>query len=430
MKTIAVTRAELRQVVASFLAFFFLLTSTSLLRPVREEMGIAGGAERLPWLFTATFLVTLVVTPVFGTIVSRLPRRRIALVSYRTAVVCLLAFFAALHAGLPRIAVGKAFFVWLSVYNLFVVSVFWSLMVDTFSAEQAKRLFGLIAAGGTAGAIAGPLITHALVSLLGATNLFLVAALFLEVAVHSVRRVSASAAWREVPGQVRDRDAPVGGSPLAGLRHIARSSYLLGICLVLLFFTATSTFVYLEQAHILQRTTMDPAERTRFFAKCDIAVNVATLLLQLLCTGGLLRRVGLFAGLALVPVLTAAGMWVLAASPTLWVVATVQALRRAAHYAIDRPAREILFTGVPAEDRYKSKNFIDTFVYRGGDAASAWLDSALRTVGLGLTTVALVAFAIAACWVVVVARLARSFDRRRATQTRMTVAAERVRASS
>jgi len=381
----------------AFAYFFLLLASYYILRPLRDEMGIAGGVAQLPWVFTGTFVAMLAAVPLFGFITARLPRRQFLPLAYGFFILNLLLFYAAFQIEGWHAVTARAFFIWVSVFNLFVVSVFWSFMVDLFSAEQGKRLFGLIAAGGTAGAIAGPLLTALLAAALGPVQLLPVSALLLAGAILCIRQLNRWAGTQPA-ATVRASEAPLGGSVLAGLTTILRSPYLLGIGLFLLLFTTLSTFLYFEQAHIVARSLAGAAERTRFFALLDLAVNMLTVLLQLLVTSRLLARLGVAGTLLLVPLLSAFGFALLALAPGVGLLAGFQALRRAGDYALTRPARELLFTVVDRATKYKAKNVLDTLVYRGGDALSGWLFAALQGLGFGLAAIAWLAVALAGIW--------------------------------
>lgn len=386
---------ELPALRLAFAYFFFLLCGYYILRPVRDTMGIAGGVEHLQWLFTATFVTMLCVVPVFGWLVRRYPRRRFVPVAYRFFALNLLIFFAVFQIPEIEVHAARVFFVWLSVFNLFVVSVFWSFMADIFTEAQGKRLFGAIAAGGTSGAMLGPILTTALAVPIGPVNLMLISALFIEGAVFCARRLSG----HRFQGASADRDRePIGGGIFAGATTVARSPYLMMIGLYLLFLTWTATFVYFQQAEIVVRAFADAGERTRFFALIDLTVNLVTFGLQLFVTGRLITRFGVISGLMLLPALTALGFAGLASSPVLLMLVAVQSLRRAANYAIAGPVREVLFTVVPREQKYKSKNFLDTVVYRAGDAASGWLYAGLAGLGLGSSVIALTGVPIALAW--------------------------------
>jgi AAA family ATP:ADP antiporter len=390
---------ELRALAWSFLYFFSLLCGYYVLRPVRDEMGIQGGVENLQWVFTGTFVVMLAAVPLYGWAVARLPRRRLLPVVYLFFIANLLVFHLLMDAGLAPAATARAFFIWASVFNLFVVSVFWSFMADLYSNTQARRLFGFIAAGGSAGAVTGPALTTALAPLLGPANLLLVSAAFLAVALLCIGHLLAWSAT--APGHTAQATAAArgtGGGLWAGLRQVLVSRYLLGICVYVLLYTTLSTFLYFEQAHIVRDVFESPGERTRLFAAIDLAVNALTIVVQLFFTARVVRWLGVGGTLALVPLGVAAGLVALGAFPGLVVLVSVQVLRRAGGYAVSRPAREMLFTVVEREARYKAKNVIDTLVYRGGDAASAWLYTGLAALGLGLGAIAFIGVPLALLW--------------------------------
>lgn len=393
-------RHEAAAVGWAFAYFFLLLASYYILRPLRDEMGIAGGLSKLPWVFTATFLAMLVAVPLFGFITTRLPRRRFLPLVYGFFILNLLLFYAAFQVEAWRAPTARVFFVWVSVFNLFVISVFWSFMVDLFSGTQGKRLFGLIAAGGTAGAITGPLLTALLAAPLGPVNLLPVSAVLLSGTVLCIARLGHWADRTSGSAAMQARE-PLGGSMLAGLTLIVRSPYLLGVALFMLLFTTLATFVYFEQAHIVAQSFADSAGRTRFFALLDLAVNTLTVLTQLLVTSRLLTRFGVARTLALMPVVSAIGFTLLALTPVLAVLAGFQVLRRAGEYAITRPAREMLYTVVDRETKYKAKNALDTLVYRGGDALAGWLFTGLKALGAGITVIAWIAVPLALAWTAV-----------------------------
>jgi len=403
---------ELAALFWAFVYFFSLLCSYYIVRPMRDEMGIAGGVENLQWLFTGTFLVMLAAVPLFGWVSSRFERRHFLPAVYGFFIVNLLLFFVLFRSDVTHAWVARAFFIWASVFNLFVVSVFWSFMADIFDNEQARRLFGFIAAGGTSGAICGPLVAAALAQPLGPTNLLPVSALLLGVAVLCIHRLSA---WRsrqaDTEATTAAAEQAIGGSIFAGIRLVLHSPYLLGICVLMLLFTTLATFLYFQQAQIVRDSFSDPAERTAVFAGIDLAVNSLTLIFQLLLTGRLVKWLGLGWTLALVPLLLAAGFLALGLAPVLAVLVVVQVLRRAGNYAIMRPSREMLYVVLGREEKYKAKNFIDTVVYRSGDAVSAWAYAGLRALGLSLSTIAFIAAPLALVWAAVAYRLGRAQTR-------------------
>jgi len=421
-RIVAVRPEEVRAVLWCWLYIFALLSSYYIMRPIREQMGVAGGVNNLPWLFTGTLVAMLFVNLPFAYLVKKLPRSRFIPLTYRFFAVNILLFALALRIADPEqtIWVGRVFFIWISVYNLFVVSVFWQLNVDLFSPEQGKRLFGFIAVGATVGALVGAAVTGSLARQVSPTWLLLGAALLLEVAVFAVSRLARlSPSLHRLPNDrdigrqpprapelttkandpnriAGDNERPVGGGVLDGIMNALRSPYLVGVGAFLLLYPVTSTFVYFQQAEIVQHSFADRGAQTAFFANIDFGVNALALIVQLFFSGRVIVLLGVSLALGLLPVLTMAGFAALALTPSLTVIAVFQIIRRAADYAITRPAREVLYTVVPREDRYKTKGFIDTFVYRVGDQAGAWSNQWLN--GAGSRAAPLVGVAVAVLW--------------------------------
>ncbi len=473
-RVVNVHPGEVRGLLWAFVYFFCLLTAWYVLRPVRDEMGVAAGVANLQWLFTGTFFVMLLAVPAFGALVARLPRRRFIPWVYRFFIASLLGFWLLLQWGVAKAQVASALFMWASVFNLFVVTVFWGLMADLFRYEQGRRLFGFIAAGGTAGALVGPSLTALLAQPLGPVNLLLVSALVLELAtrcakvllrdppaaldvavgeaaagpehsapplaaaageVRPARDALASAASASLgpagpkgaasptagrtegggdpsaPRSSRGAEEAVGGGMLDGLVEVARSPYLMMICAHVLLLSLVNTFLYFQQAQIVAGAFESPAERTRVFALIDLSVGLATLAIQLLFTGRVMLRFGVGVSLALLAVVTMAGFAALAVAPILAVIIAFQAIKRAAEFALANPARETLFTVVTREQKYKSKSFIDTAVFRGGDAASGWLYTGLRHLGLESSAIAWIAVPVSAAWAVLLLRLGAAQSR-------------------
>ncbi len=397
----------------SFAYFFCLLCGYYILRPLRDEMGVQGGIQNLPWLFSATFAGMLAAVPLFGWAAAKLPRRRLVPWVYLFFIAQIVTFYALFRSGVQSAAVARAFFVWVSVFNLFVVSVFWSFMADIFSSEQAGRLFGVISAGGTCGALAGPALTAALAAPLGTANLLLVSCAFLLAAlgcIHALLRWARArrpgAAQSSAPSEVR-----IGGTTWSGLAEIVRSRYLLGVVAYVLLYTVLLGFAYFETIRLVAQAYADSAERTALFARVDLAVNVLTLLGQLFVVAKMVERLGVGAALALLPALAIAGFAVIGVFPVLAVLLVFQVARRAADYAIARPAREMLFTVLSRNAKYKSKNFIDTVVFRGGDAASGWAYAGLKALGLGLQGLAFAAVPLLLVWLIVGVLLGRAYAR-------------------
>jgi AAA family ATP:ADP antiporter len=414
--------AEVPVVGWCWLYIFSVLSSYYIIRPIRDQMGVAGGVNNLQWLFTASLVGMLLLNLPFAWLVAKLPRSRFIPITYRFFIANILIFAAVLHWSDPEASVwiGRVFFVWVSIFNLFVISVFWQMNVDLFSSEQGKRLFGIIAAGATVGAIVGASVTASLARYVAPTFLLLGSAILLEVAVFSVGRLSRlSPTLRQIhraPAATAG-EKPIGGGMFSGIVHTFRSLYLINVAAFLLLYSLTSTFLYMEQAGIVSRGFSDRGAQITFFATVDLLVNVLTLVIQLFLTGRILLTLGVALSLGLLPVLTIIGFGALALVPAVLVVAVFQVLRRAADYAIARPTRELLFTVAPREDRFKAKSFIDTIVYRVGDQIGAWSTALLRGLGLSTTGLALVAIPIGVLWFINAIWLGRRQDVLAARQT-------------
>jgi ATP:ADP antiporter, AAA family len=399
-RVMTVEPAEAPVLLWCWLYIFAVMSSYYIMRPIRDQMGVAGGTSNLQWLFTATMLGMLALNIPFAWLVKTLPRSRFIPLTYRFFALNILAFAVALLVADPdaTVWVGRAFFIWLSIYNLFVISIFWQMNVDLFTPEQGKRLFGFIAAGATFGAVVGSATTATLAKHVPTTGLLIGAAVLLEVAVFAVGRLAQlSPSLHHRPREARE-ERPIGGGVLSGIWHALRNPYLLGVSLFIMLFSLTSTFLYFQQAGIVGHSFTDRAAQTAFFATLDLIVNGLTLVLQLFFTGRIVVLLGVALALALLPAMTVVGFGVLAIMPSLTTIAVFQVLRRAGDYAIARPTREVLFTVLPREDRYKTKNFIDTFIYRLGDQVGAWASAGLRGFGENIVTIALVAMSVAALW--------------------------------
>jgi AAA family ATP:ADP antiporter len=399
-KIIDVRPSEVPALAWSWLYIFSLLSSYYIMRPIRDQMGVAGGVNNLQWLFTGTLVGMLVLNLPFSYLVKTFPREKFIAISYRFFAANILLFALALYMATPEqtIWIGRIFFIWTSVFNLFVVSIFWQMIVDVFNSEQGKRLFGFIAAGATLGAISGSAFTISTVEHMAPGYLMVGAAIMLEVAVFCVRRLSGlSSSLSERPA-AEQSEGPIGGTLLSGFRDALSSGYLLNVSLFLLLYAVTSTFLYFQQAAVVSHSFSSRAAQTAFFASVDLGVNVLTLAVQLFLTGRILKRFGVGTTLSMLPVFSVIGFGAVALIPTLASVVGFQLIRRAGNFAIARPTREVLFTVLPREDRYKAKSFIDTAVYRLGDQVGAWSFALLTTLGLGLTEVSVVAAAVSGCW--------------------------------
>jgi len=416
-RVVSIKPGETRALLWSFAYFFCLLAGYYVLRPVRDEMGLASGIKNLPWLFTATFFVMLAVVPIYGALVARLPRQRFIPLVYHFFVFNIVIFWVLLTQGIALTITAQVFFVWISVFNLFAVSVFWSFMADLYGSEQGKRLFGFIAAGGSAGALLGPILATTLAVPLGRAHLLIIAALLLEAAVFCALRLeSAAAAFKaeRASETVAKPDAALGGSWIAGIVMIVRSPYLAGIALWVALLSLAGTFLYFQQAEIVRAMTDDPNKRTAIFARIDLAVSLLTVTVQFLATGKLIKRFGAGPAAAFLPFVFALGFVALWATPMLWVVIAFQAAQRAANFAISNPAREVLFTVVGREEKYKAKNVIDNVVFRGSDAVFGWVFHALRGAGLELGAISLATVPVTAAWLALALSLGRMQESRAA----------------
>jgi AAA family ATP:ADP antiporter len=293
--------------------------------------------------------------------------------------------------------IDGCFFVWVSVFNLFATAVFWGFMTDLFTTEQGKRLFGFIAVGGSLGGILGPIITASLVHRVSTGVLLLICAAMLEIAAQCVRFFPTDLRTQDRPASA-DAEKPIGGGIMEGITRICRSPYLFGLFVFILLYTLSSTWAYFQQAELTKVGFVDRAARTAFFAKLDLSVNTLTLLLQIFLTGRLMKFLGVTVTLLFMPVLSLFGFAAMGLAPVLTVLAVFQVARRASTFAFMRPAREVLFTVLRREDKYKAKSFIDTFGYRCGDQFGAWSYGGMQALGLGVSTISYIAVPVVACW--------------------------------
>lgn len=400
--------------------YFCLMCSYFIIKPLRDEMGVISGVENLQYLFTATFVVMLLMVPVFGWISSHFPREKFLPYVYLFFISNIILFFILFQTELEQVAIARAFYIWVSVYNLFVVSVFWSFLSEIFSSSQAKRLFAFIAMGGTAGGIVGPLLTAALVSFLGTANLLIISGLFLVVALISVNRLHK---WHEYAiqenrnkGKIEKATEPaskMNGGIMAGVRLVFNSPYLVGICCLILLQTGLATFLYFQQLTIVDATFDDPARRTAVFSIIELLTNGLSLFIQFMITRRIINTFGIAPILALIPLLLCFGFLALWLTPTLGVIIAVQVIRRAGNYSINRPVREMLYTVLSKEEKYKAKNFIDTAIYRGGDMTSAWIYNGLSAgLGLSLSAIALIAVPVSAIWSFIAFKLGKAQEKK------------------
>jgi len=420
-RILGIQRDELPAVAWSFVYFFCLLSSYYMLRSVRDAMAIVSGVQNIPWLFTGTFIVMLLATPVFGWVASRYPRKKFLPWVYHFFIANIFLFYAAfIYAqsnDIEQVWISRAFFVWLSVFNLFIVSVFWSFMADIYSKEQSRRLFGVISAGGSTGALLGPLITSMLVVPIGFQNLLPLSALLLAFAVyciyrlrHWVARTDTSASQMAI-----ESSTAIGGNALAGVRLVLTTPYFAAIAIALLFASFLGVVTYMYMAQLVSITFDSTDKQTQVFALLDALTNGLSLIGQLLIVKHSVRKLGVGPTLALLPIASVAGFALLAINPAFIIVAGLQVLRRSITFGLTKPTNDMLYVVVSPEAKYKAKNFIETTVYRGSDLISTWIIKFIG--GIGLSGVALVCVPIAAIWTVLALWIGREYRRRDAAVT-------------
>ena len=389
---------EAPAVVTAFVLFFCVLGGYFAVRPVRETVGTILGGERVSDLYLVTWVASIAIVPLYGWACSKFRRSAFLPWIYGAVALSLAGVGLAFDGDETTVAVGEFFYVWISVLNLFIVSVFWSFLLELYNAEQTKRLFGVIAAGGTAGALVGPLLTDLTVGVIGNAGVLFMGAGFFVVAIACQRALLRIWSEARLGGGQKAADRPMGGNPFAGFTLLLRSPYLLGITLFVVLLASVNTFLYFEQLRLVSETFTDNAERTQVFARLDYIVQTLTILLQLFITGRVASRLGVVALLTIVPVIMVGGFIGLALVNTFGVLAVVFVARRVGEYAFIRPGREMLFSVVDTETKYKAKNLIDVPVYRGGDALSAQVKTALESGGLSSAGVALLGAGLAAAW--------------------------------
>ncbi|RDZ27766.1 NTP/NDP exchange transporter [Lysobacter silvisoli] len=408
--------SEAAPALAGVLMFFLLFAGYFMLRPVRETMGVAGGVDNLQWLFTGTFVATLAAMPLFGWLAARVPRRRVLPWTYGFFALNLAGFALGFHWLPDNLWFARGFYIWLSVFNLIAISVGWSVLADLFPTAQAKRTFALMASGASVGGLVGPLLGVALVGRIGHAGLLWLSAALLLSAIAAAQWLQR---WRDahptpVQASAPARARPLGGSPFAGFSDVLRSPYLLGIAAFVLLLASVTTFLYFEQARLVEAHFPDRTTQTQVFGTIDVIVQSLALLTQLFFTGRIAQRLGVGVLLVAVPLVIAGGFLWLALSPVFAVLAVVMVVRRAGEYALVRPGREMLFTSVPAQAKYKAKNFIDSVVYRGADAVSGWVKAGLDALAQHPALAMLIGVAIALTWAYTGASLARAQTRQAA----------------
>lgn len=402
-RALGIRRDEFVAVAWSFAYFFCLLAAYYMLRSVRETMAIVSGVRSIPWLFTGTFTVMMLATPVFGWVASRFPRKTFLPWVYYFFIGNILIFFVAFTYAqandLRQIWIARSFFVWISVFNLFVVSVFWSFMADIYNKEQTRRLFGVISAGGSAGAFLGPLFTSLVAVRIGFANLLPLAALLLLFVVYCIYRLRRWAAENSTEDQANtiNSNKPIGGSAWEGMRFVVASPYFGAIAMALLITNFLGGVTYYYMADLVGSTFPDPNRQTQVFALLDACTNLLAFIGQLLIVRLTVRKIGVGWTLAILPIVSIIGFAAVAISPVFAVLAALQVVRRSVGYGITKPSNDMLYAVVSTRERYKAKNFIDTAVYRGADVVTAFT---ARHIGgiIGLSGLAVLCIPLAMAW--------------------------------
>lgn len=402
---------EVKAVGISFAYFFFLMASYFILRPLRDTMGTVYGVAHLQELFTGTFLLSFVAAPVFAGLASRIPLSKFLPWVYGFIALTMIGFYFLFENIRNDRWVAAAFYIWLSTFNLVAISLFWSLMADIFSSAQAKRLFGFIAAGGTIGTIGAPAFVALFVRGVGANDLllmsavgFMITAILVRLLETEKRKLAATART----AQQTTLDHGLGGSPFDGFILLFKSRYLLMIALFLLLMTWISTVVYFQLSDLVSKDFASRAERIQAFATIDLATNSVAVLIQLFGTGRFIQRFGVSTGLLLNPLIMVVAFLAVALSPVLLVLGSIQVVRRFSEYAIAKPSRDMLFTLVDQESKYKAKNVIETVVYRFGDLSSSWLSAAVLP--FGVAGLAILGIAISVFWFPIAVLLGRRYE--------------------
>jgi AAA family ATP:ADP antiporter len=405
-KLVNVKPGELRALLWSAAYFFFLLATYYMLLPLRDAMGIEGGTRDLPWLFLATLIATLVTAPLQAAVAAKLPRRQFVPVIYLFLVANMLVFWFLIRTGVAPVGVARAFFVWITVFSVFTVSVFWSFMADLYSSEQSKRLFGFIGGGGSVGALLGPLITRQLVEPVGVANLLLISSVLLIIAVVCANRLEKAAAQAQAANPdfraaSAGREKAVGGGMFDGFPLLFKSSYLGGIGMWVFLLSFAGTMLYFVQAEVVAAYTADTGQRTQIFATIATWVGILSLVIQFTATGRIIPAIGVGRAAALLPLVFVLGFAAMALSPVLLVVAGFQAVQRATNFGIANLARESLWTVVSREEKFKAKNIVDGTVFRGADAANAWVFNLFsKVMALSVPVIAGISAVVALGWVV------------------------------
>jgi AAA family ATP:ADP antiporter len=398
-RIVDVKPAEIRALWLGFAFHFLILTGYYITKPIRDSIG-ASNMEALPWMFTTTLVAMLIANTAFAAVVARMSRRKFIPLAYGFFIVVFGLFFIAMQTrpAAEQVWIGRGFFVWVSVFNLFNTAVFWAFMTDLFTVEQGKRLYGFIAVGGTLGAISGAYLTKHYVRDIGPANLLIIAAAMFAIAGALIRFFPSGFTKEDKPAAKPEE--PIGGSVWSGITHICRSPYLMGLAASILFYTITSTWAYFQQSELAGGVLKTSTARTEFFGNLEIWVNSLTLLIQIFLTGRLLKWFGVGFTLFALPFISMVGFGAMGLAANLATLAVFQVARRAAAYALMRPSREILFTVLKREDKYKVKSVTDTLGYRTGDQIGAWSYGGMHALGLNLSSISYLAIPVVAGWCV------------------------------
>ncbi|MDA9000703.1 MFS transporter [Gammaproteobacteria bacterium] len=407
-----VKEKEVKAVIFSFLFVVVLMSAYYILRPVRDAMASDWTDAEVSWLWTLNFFISTAIVALYGVMVSKFRFRLLVPTMYGIFAISFIIFYALGSVFEDRTVIDKSFYVWVSVFSLFHISVFWTFMSELFSKEQSGRLFGIIAVGASVGGLIGPSITAFFSVSLGTDNLMLIASMMLFIPIPIIFYLQSLKA-KELNNEALDipiSNQSIGGNPLAGFKIFFSNPYLLSIGLFIFLYTGISSFVYFELKNLL--SDFSRPERSVIWAQMDLAVNILAISTGLFATSRIVTKFGMPVTIAMVPIMICIGLLVLAISPLLGVVVVLQVIRRAGNYAVTRPAREMLFTLVNQETRFKAKPVIDIVAYRGGDMLTAWLFTGLtQGLGLGLAAVAAVGAGIASLWALVGIYLGKWFER-------------------
>lgn len=407
-----VKEKEVKAVIFSFLFVVVLMSAYYILRPVRDAMASDWTDAEVSWLWTLNFFISTAIVALYGVMVSKFRFRLLVPTMYGIFAISFIIFYALGSVFEDRTVIDKSFYVWVSVFSLFHISVFWTFMSELFSKEQSGRLFGIIAVGASVGGLIGPSITAFFSVSLGIDNLMLIASMMLFIPIPIIFYLQSLKA-KELNNEALDipvSNQSIGGNPLAGFKMFFSNPYLLSIGLFIFLYTGISSFVYFELKNLL--SDFSRPERSVIWAQMDLAVNILAISTGLFATSRIVTKFGMPVTIAMVPIMICIGLLVLAISPLLGVVVVLQVIRRAGNYAVTRPAREMLFTLVNQETRFKAKPVIDIVAYRGGDMLTAWLFTGLtQGLGLGLAAVAAVGAGIASLWALVGIYLGKWFER-------------------